>query len=182
MSCDLSRSLLHGYLDGELDPMRAEEFERHLESCSQCIAQLGEQESLRASLQSAQLYERARLRALSTKIKRQIASAEAESDDQWSWVPIWRWIAVSAAIVVLVAVAYLGGGEFCRVGLASSKPPDRGDRRACSITSAGTFDGRRLHRPAQCEAVKFDGSSIMFLRCATWPRADFHWWAAVLTC
>ena len=108
MTCDLSRSLLHGYLDGELDPFRAEEFERHLESCSQCIAQLGEQESLRASLQSAQLYERAPA-GLSTKIKRQIASAEAESDDQWSWVPIWRWIAVSAAIVVLVAVAYLGG-------------------------------------------------------------------------
>jgi mycothiol system anti-sigma-R factor len=74
--------LLHGYLDGELDPMRAEEFERHLESCSQCIAQLGEQESLRASLHRA-MYERTPA-GLSTKIKRQIASAEAESDDQWS--------------------------------------------------------------------------------------------------
>src|SRR5437016_7303781 len=53
------------------------------------------------------MYERAPA-GLSAKIKRQIASAEAESDDQWSWVPIWRWIAVSAAIVILVAVAYIG--------------------------------------------------------------------------
>jgi anti-sigma factor (TIGR02949 family) len=106
VTCELYRSLLHGYLDGELDPLRAEEFERHLESCSQCIAQLGEQESLRASLQSAQLYERSPA-GLSAKIKRQIASTE--SDGQWSWVPIWRWIAFSAAVVILVAVTYVGG-------------------------------------------------------------------------
>jgi anti-sigma factor RsiW len=106
VTCEHSGSLLHGYLDGELDPPRAEEFERHLESCSQCIAQLEEQESLRASLSAAKLYERAPA-GLSKKIKRQIASAK--SDDQWSWVPIWRWIAVSAAIVLLVAVSYIGG-------------------------------------------------------------------------
>jgi anti-sigma factor RsiW len=106
VTCEQSGSLVHGYLDGELDALRAEEFERHLESCSQCIAQLEEQESLRASLRAAQLYERAPV-ALAMKIKRQIA--RRESDGQWSWVPIWRWMAVSAAIVLLVAVTYLGG-------------------------------------------------------------------------
>jgi anti-sigma factor RsiW len=30
MSCDFSTTLLHAYLDGELDAMRAAEFERHL--------------------------------------------------------------------------------------------------------------------------------------------------------
>jgi len=40
---------LHGYLDGELDPVRADEFERHLQTCSQCIVQLEAQESLRSS-------------------------------------------------------------------------------------------------------------------------------------
>src|ERR1700722_12743919 len=59
VTCEISQALLHGYLDGELDPIRAEEFERHLESCSPCIAQLEEQESLRASLRAAKLYERA---------------------------------------------------------------------------------------------------------------------------
>jgi anti-sigma factor RsiW len=105
MTCEHSQSLLHGYLDGELDPPRAEEFERHLETCSQCIAQLEEQESLRASLISAQLYEHAPT-ALTMKIKRQIANAEP--DGQWSWVPIWRWIGASAAFALLVALAYHG--------------------------------------------------------------------------
>jgi anti-sigma factor RsiW len=103
MRCEHSQSLLHGYLDGELDALRAEEFEKHLENCSQCIAQLEEQESLRASLISAQLYERAP-NALAMKIKRQIANAETEA--QWSWVPIWRWIGASAAFAVLVAFTY----------------------------------------------------------------------------
>jgi anti-sigma factor RsiW len=103
MTCENSKSILHGYLDGELDPLRAEEFEKHLESCSQCIAQLEEQESLRASLISGQLYERAPI-ALTMKIKRQIANEE--SDGQWSWVPIWRWIGASAAFALLVAFTY----------------------------------------------------------------------------
>jgi anti-sigma factor RsiW len=105
VTCELSQSQLHGYLDGELDPMRAEEFERHLSTCSQCIAQLEEQESLRASLRKAQLYERTP-RALSRKIKRKIA--HTESDYQWSWGSILQWVAASAAIVVLMTVTYYG--------------------------------------------------------------------------
>src|SRR5258708_11460626 len=97
VTCDVSQALLHGYLDGELDPLRAEEFERHLETCSQCIAQLEEHESLRGSLKSAQLYERSP-NALAMKIKRQIANAESEG--QWSWMPIWRWICASATIAL----------------------------------------------------------------------------------
>jgi mycothiol system anti-sigma-R factor len=100
--------LLHGYLDGELDPVRAQEFEQHLESCSECIAQLEEHESLRASLRAAKLYERAPEK-LAKKIKRQIANVESESDDSWTWVPIFRWIAASAALVLLIAIMYLGG-------------------------------------------------------------------------
>jgi len=107
VTCEISQALLHGYLDGELDPIRAEEFERHLESCSPCIAQLEEQESLRASLRAAKLYERAPA-GLAKKIQRQIANTETESDYQWTWVPIFRWIAASAVIVLLMAITYFG--------------------------------------------------------------------------
>ena len=105
MTCEVSRALLHGYLDGELDPVRAEEFEQHLQSCSPCIAELEEQESLRASLQRATLYERSPA-ALTMKIERQIA--KKEKDAEWSWLPIWRWIAVSVAIILSVAITYVG--------------------------------------------------------------------------
>src|SRR6267154_2867234 len=107
MTCEISQALLHGYLDGELDPIRAEEFERHLESCSPCIAQLEEQETLRASLRAAKLYERAPA-GQAKKIQRQIANTETESDYQWTWVPIFRWIAASAVIVLLMAITYFG--------------------------------------------------------------------------
>ena len=53
MSCDLTQSVLHGYIDGELDAARAADFERHLVSCSECVAALEAQETLRASLQRA---------------------------------------------------------------------------------------------------------------------------------
>ncbi len=111
VTCEISQSLLHGYLDGELDPVRAQEFERHLESCAHCIAQLEEHESVRASFRAAKLYERAPER-LAKKIKRQVSNAESESDYQWTWVPIFRWIAASAAIVLLIAVVYLGGQKI----------------------------------------------------------------------
>jgi anti-sigma factor (TIGR02949 family) len=118
MTCEVSRSLLHGYLDHELDAPRAEEFEKHLETCSQCIAQLEEQESLRASLKSAQLYERAP-KALTGKINRQIANEE--SDGQWSWVPIWRWIGASAAIVALMVSAYFGVARLWKTGTSGTE-------------------------------------------------------------
>jgi anti-sigma factor RsiW len=105
VTCEQSGSLVHGYLDGELDVLRAEEFERHLESCSQCNKQLEEQEALRGSLRAAQLYERAPA-TLAKKIERQIASRESER--RWSWAPSWQWVALSAAMVLLVAITFVG--------------------------------------------------------------------------
>ena len=59
MSCEMTHSVLHGYLDGELDAARAAEFERHLLSCPQCVAELEAQENLRSTIQNAGLRERA---------------------------------------------------------------------------------------------------------------------------
>jgi anti-sigma factor RsiW len=112
VTCELSRSLLHGYLDGELDAVRSGEFERHLESCSECIAQLGEQESLRASLQSAQLYALAPA-TLSVKIRRHIANKEAGGKRSAS--RLWQWAAAVAAIAILVTATYIGMGRVLLV-------------------------------------------------------------------
>jgi anti-sigma factor RsiW len=105
VNCENSQTLLHGYLDGELDAIRAKEFEQHLEKCSQCIGQLEEQEKLRAALQGAKLYERAP-DSLIRKFKRHVAAEEAEAD--WSWMSILQWVGASAAIVLLLATSYLG--------------------------------------------------------------------------
>ena len=103
MSCELTSKSLHGYLDGELDAVRASEFERHLESCPQCLAELEAQESLRASLQQAQLYERAPL-DLRKKVLQSLPKPAAPP--RFAFSVSWQWLA--AAAVLLLAVSGLG--------------------------------------------------------------------------
>lgn len=57
MNCELAHTIVHGYFDGELDAVRAAEFERHLEDCSACQTSLQAVASLHTRLQQAQLYE-----------------------------------------------------------------------------------------------------------------------------
>jgi anti-sigma factor (TIGR02949 family) len=103
MSCDFSGTLLHGYLDGELDAVRAAEFERHLESCRECTASLGAAESLRSTIQRAQLYEAAPL-AWRKKIRSEIrGAAEATNGSPVAW---WRWVAVAASLLLVTGVAW----------------------------------------------------------------------------
>jgi anti-sigma factor RsiW len=59
VSCELAQTTVHGYFDGELDAVRAAEFERHLENCRECQASLEHMESLLTRLRQADLYERA---------------------------------------------------------------------------------------------------------------------------
>ena len=59
VSCELTHSVLHGYMDGELDAARAADFERHLVSCVECVASLEAQETVRSSIHRAGLSERA---------------------------------------------------------------------------------------------------------------------------
>jgi anti-sigma factor RsiW len=56
MSCQETRELLHGYLDGELDLAAALEFERHLRGCSACERAYANQEILRSAIRSQAPY------------------------------------------------------------------------------------------------------------------------------
>ena len=56
MNCELEQTTLQGYFDGELDPVRTLEFERHLETCRDCQGSLQRLESLRTQLREARLY------------------------------------------------------------------------------------------------------------------------------
>jgi anti-sigma factor (TIGR02949 family) len=103
VSCDFSTTLLHAYFDGELDAMRAAEFERHMETCRECTATLGAAESLRASLQRAQLYETAPPN-LRKKIRAELKVPSATSGS--SSVAAWKWFAAAAAILLVTGVAW----------------------------------------------------------------------------
>jgi mycothiol system anti-sigma-R factor len=103
VSCDYTRTALHGYLDGELDATRAAEFERHMENCRECANSLGTEESLRASIQGAGLYEQAPV-SLRKKVRADLGAGTTS--------PLalrflgWRWLAVAAAILIVATVTW----------------------------------------------------------------------------
>lgn len=117
MSCNFTETVLHGYFDGELDAVRAAEFESHLEHCPECVAALEAQESLRASMKRARLYEKTpdllRERVLAnvgTAGSRQPQKeAVAVPATVRSARPFWQWAAVAAAILL---AAYGGWRVF----------------------------------------------------------------------
>ena len=103
MSCDYTRTVLHGYLDGELDATRAAEFERHMENCRECANSLGAEESLRASMQRAGLYEQAPV-SLRKKVRADLDAATASPAA--ARIPVWRWLAVAATILIVAATSW----------------------------------------------------------------------------
>jgi mycothiol system anti-sigma-R factor len=103
VSCDFSGSLVHAYFDGELDAVRAAEFERHLETCRECTATLGAAESMRSTLQRAQLYETAPT-SLRKKIRSELKASSAGASSPS--VAAWRWLGVAAAILLVTGIAW----------------------------------------------------------------------------
>ena len=141
MSCELTQTVLHGYLDGELDAARAADFERHLISCAACVAALEAQESLRSSLLHARLYERAP-NSLRQKIQAQLSGTLHSSV-----VPIrnpapWRWLAVAAAFLLAV---FLGWRLF---------PLLRGNQEETTLASAIVDAHLRSLQPGHLEDVQ----------------------------
>jgi len=102
VSCDYTRTVLHGYLDGELDATRASEFERHLENCRECESSLAVAEALRSSLQRSGLYEGAPI----SQRKKIRAGLDAATAPEAPRIPAWRWLAVAASILLVGSVSW----------------------------------------------------------------------------
>lgn len=112
MAHENNRHLLHGYFDGELDLVRSIEFEEHLKTCPECTRELREQQNLRQSLRTGELYERAP-ESLRTRVR-----AALPVEIQPKAAPVGRrraleWLAVAAAIVI---AAVLGARVIPNIG------------------------------------------------------------------
>jgi anti-sigma factor RsiW len=106
VSCELTHSVLHGYLDGELDAARAADFERHLLSCAECVAQLESQENLRSTIQKATLYERPPA-TLRQRLDAELgASSKAPAQVVEMPSKAWRWLAIAATILLVGALGW----------------------------------------------------------------------------
>jgi anti-sigma factor RsiW len=141
VSCDLTQTVLHGYLDGELDAARAADFERHLVSCSACVAALEAQESLRSSLMHARLYERAPA-SLRQKVQAQLGGSARSSVVPIRAAAPWRWLAVAAAFLIAV---FLGWRVL---------PLLRGNQEEITLASAIVDAHLRSLQPGHLEDVQ----------------------------
>jgi anti-sigma factor RsiW len=109
LNCELSQTTVHGYFDGELDAVRSAEFERHLEICPECKAELREMQSLRSKLRQSELFTQASPE-LRDRIRKQIA--KEASGSRWALFSGRRMFliptfAALAAAAVSVAVFFL---------------------------------------------------------------------------
>ena len=108
MNCELARTTIHGYFDGELDAVRSAEFERHLEHCAECQAVLEGIESLRTQIKDSDLYEHASPE-LHNRIRKQLAQATGEervnrelSWKKWFLLPTFGTLAAAAAVITIM--------------------------------------------------------------------------------
>lgn len=102
MSCEWAQTTVHGYCDGELDAVRAGEFERHLESCADCQASLERIESLRRSLRESDLYERASAE-LRVRVRKNLPATSGRR--RLPFLLHGSWAPISAALLAAAAIA-----------------------------------------------------------------------------
>ena len=102
MSCDEARPLLHGLMDGELDPSRTRAVEAHVASCEACAAELAQFRQMRTAMRHEGMTFAAPA-ALRSRIEAALPTAAPKRA-----VPSRRWLlqgfAVGSALSAAVAV------------------------------------------------------------------------------
>jgi len=88
---------LHGYFDGELDAVRAAEFEAHLQGCSTCAKALATQRELRAAFGAGDLYAKAP-GSLRARVRAELPLSPGAGAPH---AARWRSLAAAAALVLV---------------------------------------------------------------------------------
>jgi anti-sigma factor RsiW len=99
MSCSQAQ-WLHGYFDGELDAVRAAEFESHLQSCPACVQALAAEQALRGAIAAANLY----AKAPASLWSRVWAGLPRSRGAIFARPVLWRGLAAAASLVLAVGL------------------------------------------------------------------------------
>jgi anti-sigma factor RsiW len=137
VTCQETRHLLHGYLDGELDLVRSLEVEEHLAGCAACRDLHKSHQVLRTAFRSGELSYRAPT-ALQARIESAVRGAERLRVRRR--VSPWVWTGVAAAVALAAGLALgpfllhpraLDSGQLAQQVLAghlsfmlAGRPPD----------------------------------------------------------
>jgi len=130
MNCHEARVLLPAYGDGELDPLRTADFERHLSACAECTAGLDAFHALRRKIRAHAPYHAAPA-ALRERIER-IGKAHAEPARPrrtfFAGLALGCAATVLAWFVTTAAIDRIDGSAFERAVVATHVHATLGDR------------------------------------------------------
>jgi anti-sigma factor RsiW len=106
--CKDAQELIHGYMDGELDPFGNLEIERHLEGCEACSEVYKREHTLHSLMQNPSLKFKPPARLQST-IESAVRKADkAERGRRWTvWPAPWRWLSVAASLASLAVLIWV---------------------------------------------------------------------------
>jgi anti-sigma factor (TIGR02949 family) len=103
MNCDESQVLLHGYLDGELDPSSSMVFEGHLASCEHCRKEFERYKDLSAAVRNTAEYFTAP-QELRSAIVSQLRPSRGKEAWRPSRSPVWQVLVGSVAALLIATV------------------------------------------------------------------------------
>ncbi len=112
MNCQQATTLLHGYVDDELDFVNVLALEEHMQTCVACAQAHKNLLALRQMIGAGSLAYKAP-GTLQKRIQVAIREADQTIPDRlrWSQWWDWRWLSSAAAALVLVALVGLGLGR-----------------------------------------------------------------------
>lgn len=113
MTCDETQSLIHAYVDGELDLVRSLEIDRHLAGCAACARVAKTQTDLKKAVRGAPL-QFAAPADLRRKIQKSIRMSDRAANQGTTllqWLQAWRWAGAAAALALVLVT----GGILLRV-------------------------------------------------------------------
>jgi anti-sigma factor RsiW len=102
MKCHDALSMMHGYLDGELDPSVSLQYEQHAGECPDCRKALAEHQALQAQMKAAPLY----FKAPDLFRERVRSSLRKRHGARFPHI-VLRWVAAAASIVFLIGLGFL---------------------------------------------------------------------------
>src|SRR3984957_2685890 len=101
MNCHDAQTMMHGYLDGELDPSVSLQYEQHIGACPACSKALAEQQAMQTAMKADSLY----FKAPANLRDRLRASLKKQSGARRIRLPM-RWIAAAACIALCIGLGF----------------------------------------------------------------------------
>ena len=103
MTCTDIQVAIHGYMDGELDPLKNLEIEKHLQHCAVCSQSYKADQALQTAVKTGAQYFPA-----SADLRKRIQSSVRQLSKGEQIFPTmpWRWLAVAASVVFVVILAW----------------------------------------------------------------------------